>query len=286
VFKHYEWFRIILIEQNENPSAMVDAWLAVRRGKVREMIVLVTGATAGFGEAIARRFAKDGAKIVAAGRRGERLNKLAQELGADKVHPLILDVRDRAAVERAVSGLPAGFAEIDVLVNNAGLAQGLEPAQRADLDDWDRMVDTNVKGLVYLTRNVLPGMVARGRGHVVNISSIAGSWPYPGGNVYGSTKAFVQQFSRNLRADLLGTPVRVTDIAPGMVAGTEFSQVRFHGDEARAQKGYEGAVPLNADDIADAVHWAASQPARVNINAIEIMPVCQAWSAMSVYRTK
>jgi 3-hydroxy acid dehydrogenase/malonic semialdehyde reductase len=250
------------------------------------MIVLVTGATAGFGEAVARRFAKDGAKIVAAGRRGERLNKLAQELGADKVHPLVLDVRDRAAVERAVSGLPAAYAEIDVLVNNAGLAQGLEPAQRADLDDWDRMVDTNVKGLMYMTRNVLPGMVARGRGHVINISSIAGSWPYPGGNVYGASKAFVQQFSRNLRAELLGTPVRVTDIAPGMVAGTEFSQVRFHGDEVRAQKGYEGAAPLNADDIADAVHWAASRPARVNINAIEIMPVCQAWSPMTIHRTK
>jgi len=250
------------------------------------MIVLVTGATAGFGEAVARRFAKDGAKIVAAGRRGERLNKLAQELGADKVHPLVLDVRDRAAVESAVSGLPAAFAEIDVLVNNAGLAQGLEPAQRADLDDWDRMVDTNIKGLIYLTRNVLPGMVARGRGHVINISSIAGSWPYPGGNVYGASKAFVQQFSRNLRADLLGTPVHVTDIAPGMVAGTEFSQVRFHGDEARAQKGYEGAAPLIADDIADAVYWAASRPARVNINAIEIMPVCQAWSPMTIHRTK
>jgi len=253
---------------------------------VEEMIVLVTGATAGFGEAIARRFAKDGAKIIAAGRRSERLNKLAQELGAEKVHPLVLDVRDRAAVERAISGLPADFAEIDVLVNNAGLALGLEPAQRTDLDDWDCMVDTNIKGLIYLTRNVLPGMVARGRGHVVNISSIAAAWPYPGGNVYGASKAFVQQFSRNLRADLLGTPVRVTDIAPGMVAGTEFSQVRFHGDENRALKGYEGAAPLNADDIADAVHWAATRPSHVNINAIEVMPVCQSWSALSIYRKK
>ena len=250
------------------------------------MIVLVTGATAGFGAAIARRFAKDGAKIVAAARRGERLNTLAQELGADKVHPLILDIRDRAAVARAVSELPAGFAEIDVLVNNAGLALGLEPAQRADLDDWDRMVDTNVKGLIYLTRAVLPGMVARGRGHIVNISSTAGAWPYPGGNVYGASKAFVQQFSRNLRADLLGTPVRVTDIAPGMVAGTEFAQVRFHGDRNRAEKVYEGAAPLSSDDIADAVHWAATRPSRVNINAIEVMPVCQAWAPMAIHRTK
>ena len=250
------------------------------------MIVLVTGATAGFGAAIARRFAKEGAKVVAAARRGERLNALAQELGADKIHPLTLDIRDRLAVERAVSELPAGFAEIDVLVNNAGLALGLEPAQRADVDDWDRMVDTNVKGLIYLTRAVLPGMVARGRGHIVNISSTAGAWPYPGGNVYGASKAFVQQFSRNLRADLFGTPVRVTDIAPGMVAGTEFAQVRFHGDRNRAEKVYEGAAPLSSDDIADTVHWAATRPSRVNINAIEVMPVCQAWAPMAIYRTK
>jgi 3-hydroxy acid dehydrogenase / malonic semialdehyde reductase len=250
------------------------------------MIVLVTGATAGFGEAIARRFAKDGAKIVAAARRGERLNKLAQELGTDKVYPLVLDVRDRAAVERAVNELPAGFAEIDVLVNNAGLALGLEPAPRALLDNWDRMVDTNIKGLIYLTRAVLPGMVARNRGHVINISSVAGSWPYPGGNVYGASKAFVQQFSRNLRADLLGTALRVTDIAPGMVSGTEFAEVRFHGDKERAEKIYEGAAALSSDDIADTVHWAATRPPRVNINAIEVMPICQAWSPMTIYRTK
>jgi 3-hydroxy acid dehydrogenase/malonic semialdehyde reductase len=254
--------------------------------KVDEMIVLVTGATAGFGAAIARRFAKDGAKIIAAARRGERLNMLSEELGADQVHPLVLDIRDRSAVERAVSELPASLAEIDVLVNNAGLALGLEPAQRADVDDWDRMVDTNIKGLVYLTRAVLPGMVARGRGHIVNISSTAGSWPYPGGNVYGASKAFVQQFSRNLRADLLGTPVRVTDIAPGMVAGTEFAQVRFHGDRDRAAKVYEGAAPLSSDDIADVVHWAATRPPRVNINSIEVMPVGQAWGPMSIHRSK
>ena len=251
------------------------------------MIVLVTGATAGFGEAIARRFAADGAKIIVSGRRTERLKKLQAELGGEKkVHLLALDVRDREAVARAVKELPAGFSEIDVLVNNAGLALGLEPAQRVSLEDWEVMVDTNVKGVLYLTRAVLPGMVSRDRGHIVNISSIAGKYPYPGGNVYGASKAFVQQFSRNLRSDLLGTQVRVTDIAPGMVGGTEFGEVRFHGDKARADKNYEGANPLVADDIADAVHWAVTRPARVNINAMEVMPVCQAWSAMTIHRKK
>jgi 3-hydroxy acid dehydrogenase/malonic semialdehyde reductase len=251
------------------------------------MIVLVTGATAGFGEAIARRFAADGAKIIVSGRRAERLKKLQAELGGEKkVHLLALDVRDREAVARTMKELPAGFSEIDVLVNNAGLALGLEPAQRVSLDDWEVMVDTNVKGILYLTRAVLPGMVSRDRGHIVNISSIAGKYPYPGGNVYGASKAFVQQFSRNLRSDLLGTQVRVTDIAPGMVGGTEFGEVRFHGDKARADKNYEGANPLVADDIADAVHWAVTRPARVNINAMEVMPVCQAWSAMTIHRKK
>jgi 3-hydroxy acid dehydrogenase/malonic semialdehyde reductase len=234
------------------------------------MIVLVTGATAGFGEAIARRFAADGAKVIVAGRRTERLKKLQVELGGEKnVHPLTLDVRDRTAVARSVSELPAGFSEIDVLVNNAGLALGLEPAHR-----------------VSLTRAVLPGMVSRDRGHIVNISSIAGKYPYPGGNVYGASKAFVQQFSRNLRTDLLGTQVRVTDIAPGMVAGSEFAEVRFHGDKARAAKNYEGANPLIPEDIADAVHWVVTRPPSVNINAIEVMPVCQAWSAMTIHRKK
>ncbi|MCK8782892.1 bifunctional NADP-dependent 3-hydroxy acid dehydrogenase/3-hydroxypropionate dehydrogenase YdfG [Roseomonas sp. NAR14] len=245
------------------------------------MIVLVTGATAGFGLAIARRFAADGARIVAAGRRAERLESLRAELG-DLVHPLELDVRDRAAVERAVADLPAGFAEIDLLVNNAGLALGLEPAQSASLDDWDAMIDTNCKGLVYLTRAVLPGMVARDRGHVVNIGSTAGEWPYPGGNVYGATKAFVRQFSLNLRADLFGTKVRVTDIEPGLVGGTEFSNVRFKGDDARAGKVYEGAEALTPEDIADAVHWVASRPARVNVNTLQVMPVGQSFGPLRV----
>ena len=250
------------------------------------MIALVTGVTAGFGEAIARLLVKEGIKVIGTGRRNDRLTKPQQELGRDKLHTLMFDVRDRKAVERAIEELPTELSAIDVLVNNAGLALGLEPAPRAVLDDWENMVDTNIKGVLFLTRKILPGMVERNRGHVVNISSIAGSWPYPGGNVYCSSKAFVQQFSRTLRADLIGTQVRVTDIAPGMVAGTEFAPVRFHGDTARAMKNYEGADPMMPEDIADAVYWAISRPARVNINAIEVMPVCQAWSAMTIYRKK
>ena len=248
------------------------------------MIVLVTGATAGFGAAIARRFAEDGARIIAAGRRAERLEALRAELGADTVLPVVLDVRDRDAVTRAVEELPAEWAGVDVLVNNAGLALGLAPAQDASLDDWDTMVDTNVKGLMYLTRAVLPGMIARGRGHVVNIGSTAGEWPYPGGNVYGATKAFVRHFSLNLRADLHGTPVRVTDVEPGLVGGTEFSNVRFHGDDAKAASIYDGADALTPEDIADAVHWVATRPARVNINTLQVMPVAQSFGPLRVHK--
>jgi 3-hydroxy acid dehydrogenase/malonic semialdehyde reductase len=247
------------------------------------MIILVTGATAGFGAAIARRFAAGGNRIVAAGRRRGRLDALAAELGRDVIHPLVLDVRDRAAVEAAVAGLPAGFADIDLLVNNAGLAVGLAPAQEADLDGWEAMVDTNVKGLMYVTRAVLPGMVARDRGHIVNLGSTAALYPYPGGNVYGATKAFVRQFSLNLRADLLGTKIRVSDIEPGLVGGTEFSVVRF-GDAEKAAKLYEGADALTPEDIAEAVHWVATLPPRVNINSIEMMPVTQAFGPLAVHR--
>jgi 3-hydroxy acid dehydrogenase/malonic semialdehyde reductase len=249
------------------------------------MIVFVTGASAGFGAAIARRFARDGAKVIAAGRRLERLHELTQECG-DSILPIELDVRDNAAVEHAVKVLPAAFAEIDVVVNNAGLALGLEPAHRALLEDWDTMVDTNIKGLMYVTRALLPGLVARGRGHIVNIGSVAAEWPYPGGNVYGATKAFVRQFSLNLRADLLGTPVRVTDVEPGLCGGTEFSQVRFHGDGARAANVYTGTEPLTPEDIADTVHWVATRPPRVNINTISLMPVGQAFSPLAVHRSK
>jgi 3-hydroxy acid dehydrogenase / malonic semialdehyde reductase len=248
------------------------------------MIILVTGATAGFGRVIAQRFAADGARIIAAGRRSDRLEILRAELGAERVLPLTLDVRDRAAVASAIAGLPADWAEIDICVNNAGLALGLSGAQDADLDDWDAMVDTNIKGLMYVTRAVLPGMVARNRGHVINIGSTAGEFPYPGGNVYGASKAFVRHFSLNLRADLWGTKVRVTDIEPGLVGGTEFSNVRFHGDDAKAAGIYAGAEPLTPDDVAEAVHWCAHLPARVNINTLQMMPVGQAFGPLRVHK--
>jgi 3-hydroxy acid dehydrogenase/malonic semialdehyde reductase len=247
-------------------------------------ITLVTGATAGFGLSIARRFAADGWHIVAAGRRAERLEGLVRELGAERCHALVLDVRDRAAVAAAVVGLPEGFAEIDLLVNNAGLALGLAPAQAADLDDWDAMVDTNCKGLMYVTRAVLPGMVARNRGHVVNIGSTAGEFPYPGGNAYGASKAFVRHFSLNLRADLFGTAVRVTEIEPGLVGGTEFSAIRFKGDAEKAAAPYAGADALTPEDVADAVHWVASRPARVNVNILQVMPVAQSFGPLRVHK--
>lgn len=247
--------------------------------------IFITGATSGFGAAMARRFAGTGWRIVASGRRQERLDALARELSgqAAGVHTVTLDVRDDAAVRDAVAALPADFADIDILVNNAGLALGLEPAHRADLEDWERMVDTNIKGLMYVTRAVLPGMVERGRGHVVNIGSIAGSWPYPGGNCYGATKAFVQQFSRNLRSDLSGTGVRVTNIEPGL-AETEFSMVRFKGDKEKADQVYAGTQPLTPDDIAEIVFWTTQLPPHVNINAVEVMPTSQSWSALTVTR--
>ena len=247
------------------------------------MNILITGATAGFGLDIARRFAKDGHRLVLVGRRQDRLDALVAELG-DTAHSVTLDVRDRDAVLAAIAGLPAAFAETDVLVNNAGLALGVAPAQQASLDDWHTMVDTNVKGLMTITHAVLPGMVARDRGHVINIGSVAGRWPYPGGNVYGATKAFVRQFSLNLRADLSGTRVRVTDIEPGLVAGTEFSEVRFGGDADRAASVYKGTEPLTAEDVTDAVHWVATRPAHVNINFLELMPVCQSFGGFTINR--
>jgi 3-hydroxy acid dehydrogenase/malonic semialdehyde reductase len=247
------------------------------------MIVFVTGATSGFGAAVARRFAREGHRIIAAGRRVDRLDALRAELG-DGVFTLPLDVRDREAVERAVAALPAELAAVDLLVNNAGLALGLEPAQRASLDDWERMVDTNCKGLMTVTRAVLPGMVARDRGHVVNLGSTAAHWPYAGANVYGATKAFVHQFSLDLRADLHGTKVRVTVVHPGMVGGTEFSNVRFHGDDARAAQVYDGADPLTPEDVAETIWWVATLPARVNVNAIELMPVSQSFAGLAVAR--
>ena len=250
-----------------------------------EKTVLITGASAGFGEACARIFAAEGARLILTARRSERLAALRDELKeiAAGVHVVQLDVRDRAAVEGLVESLPEDFREIDVLVNNAGLALGLEPAHQVDMEDWEIMVDTNIKGLMYCTRAILPGMVERNRGHIVNISSTAGSWPYPGGNAYGGTKAFVTQFSRNRRADLAGKKVRVTCIQPGM-AETEFSNVRFKGDDDKADQFYKGTDPLTAVDIAETVAWVVDRPAHVNINSLEIMPVSQSWGAMSIHR--
>jgi 3-hydroxy acid dehydrogenase/malonic semialdehyde reductase len=248
------------------------------------MIVLITGATAGFGQAIARVFVAEGARVIATGRRQDRLEALVAELGADKVLPLAFDVTDRAATLSALESIPAAWAAVDVLVNNAGLALGLEPAQAADLDDWDQMVDTNIKGLLTMTRALLPGMIERGRGHIINIGSTAGDYAYAGGNTYGATKAFVKQFSLNLRADLFGTPIRVTNVEPGLVGGTEFSSIRFKGDDAKAAGVYEGADALTPEDIAETVRWAAMLPARVNVNFVQVMPVTQSFAGLKVHK--
>lgn len=247
------------------------------------MIVLVTGASSGFGAAIARRFVNEGHRVIAAARRTDRLAALAADLGP-KLLPVELDVTDKASIDRVLAGLPADWQAIDILVNNAGLALGLEPAQAAHLQDWETMIATNCQGLVWMTRALLPRMVERGSGHVINIGSVAGSYPYPGGNVYGATKAFVDQFTLNLRADLVGTGVKATNIAPGMAGGTEFSNVRFKGDDAAAAKVYEGTQALTADDVAEAAYWAATLPAHVNINHIEMMPTCQGFSPFTIKR--
>ncbi|MDE9434857.1 bifunctional NADP-dependent 3-hydroxy acid dehydrogenase/3-hydroxypropionate dehydrogenase YdfG [Xenorhabdus bovienii] len=247
------------------------------------MIVFVTGATSGFGEAIVRKFIKHGSVVIATGRRQERLDKLKAELG-ENFHPIRLDVRDRNAIEKVVQELPDTLRNVDVLVNNAGLALGLEPAHQANPDDWETMIDTNTKGLVNMTRALLPNMVQINHGHVINIGSTAANWPYAGGNVYGATKAFVKQFSLGLRADLQGKNIRVTDIEPGLVGGTEFSQVRFKGNDEKVSKTYDGAEALTPDDIAEAVFWVATLPSRVNINTLEMMPVCQSFAGLSVHR--
>ncbi len=247
------------------------------------MIVLVTGASSGFGAGIARKFVQTGHRVIAAARRTDRLAALAVELG-DKLVPVALDVTRQDSIDAMLAGLPADWQAIDVLVNNAGLALGLEPAQEAHLEDWDTMIATNCQGLVHMTRALLPRMVARGSGTVINLGSVAGSYPYPGGNVYGATKAFVDQFTLNLRADLVGTGVRATNIAPGMSGGTEFSNVRFKGDDAAAAKVYQGTVPLSAEDVAEAAYWVATLPAHVNINHIEMMPTCQGFAPFAVKR--
>ncbi|MGH8427741.1 MAG: SDR family oxidoreductase [Gammaproteobacteria bacterium] len=245
-------------------------------------VALVTGASVGFGEAVARELVAADWRAIGTGRRRDRLERLHKELG-DAFHPLAFDVRNSNAVDAALAAIPKDFSPVEVLVNNAGLALGLGPAHEAKLEDWETMVDTNIKGLLYMTRAILPGMVERGSGHIVNIGSIAADNPYPGGNVYGATKAFVWQFSRNLRADLLGTGVRVTDVAPGL-AETEFSAVRFKGDRDKAGKVYRNMQPLTGEDIARAVLWVLAQPSHVNVNRIELMPSTQAWGPMAVHR--
>jgi len=247
-------------------------------------IILITGATSGFGEACALRFAKEGRQLILAARRKDRLKALQEKLGGEKsVHIMSLDVREQEAVMTGLTHLPEKFSKIDVLVNNAGLALGLEPAPESNISDWNTMVDTNIKGLMYCTRALLPGMVDRNQGHIVNIGSVAGDWPYPGGNVYGATKAFVKQFSRNLRADLFGTAIRVTNIEPGL-AETEFSIVRFKGDAKKAENVYDGTHPITPEDIAEMVHWVVSLPPHININRLEVMPVCQTWGPFAIHR--
>lgn len=248
-----------------------------------QMIAMVTGASSGFGEAISRQLVNTGYRVIGTGRRAERLAALGDELG-DSFLPLVFDVQDKTATQAAIAGLPAAWQEVDLLVNNAGLALGLELAHKADLEDWEQMIATNISGLTLLTRLLLPGMVARNRGHVVNIGSIAGTYPYPGGNVYGATKAFVKQFSLNLRADLAGTAIRVTNVEPGLCGGTEFSNVRFHGDDAKAATVYQGVQAIQPEDIANTVLWVSQQPAHVNINSIEIMPVAQTFGPLHISR--
>lgn len=242
---------------------------------------LVTGATSGFGRATARKLAASGWQVVATGRRAERLQALQDELG-DALHPAAFDIRDDAAMRAALDALPERFGGIDLLVNNAGLALGTAPAQRADLAQWRQMIDTNVTALATLTHLLLPVLVER-RGAIVNVSSIAAHYPYTGGNVYGATKAFVSHFSLGLRADLHGTGVRVTSIEPGL-AETEFTLVRTRGDQAASDTLYAGAQPITDDDIAEAIHWVASLPPHLNVNRLEVMPVSQSFAGFQIHR--
>jgi 3-hydroxy acid dehydrogenase/malonic semialdehyde reductase len=247
------------------------------------MIALITGASTGFGAEMTRKFVQNGHKAIATARRIDHLKALAADLGPS-VLPIQMDVTNKTSIQNALDSLSPDWQEIDILINNAGLALGIEPAQKASLEDWETMIETNCKGLVTMTRLILPNMVARGKGTIVNIGSTAGAHPYPGGNVYGATKAFVEQFTLNLRADLVGTGVRATTIAPGLAGGTEFSNVRFKGNDAAAAKVYEGTVPLSAGDIAEAAYWVATLPPHVNINYIEMMPICQGFSPFTITR--
>jgi len=243
---------------------------------------LITGATSGFGLAAARRFLLAGWRVVVTGRRGERLRPLVDEFGADRVHAAVFDIRDEAALDAALAALPVQFQYVDVLVNNAGLAQGTAPAQSASLQDWRTMIDTNVSALVTVTHRLLPRLIER-KGVIINISSVAATYPYTGGNAYGGTKAFVSQFSLGLRSDLHGTGVRVTSIEPGM-AETEFTLVRTHGDQVASDKLYAGASPMTAEDIAESIFYVATLPPHLNINRLEIMPVSQSFAGFQIAR--
>jgi 3-hydroxy acid dehydrogenase/malonic semialdehyde reductase len=251
--------------------------------KTAPRIALVTGASSGFGRAICARLIADGYVVIAAARRIDRLQQLHGELGQN-LYPLELDVRDLDSVARIKEMIPEHLRNIDLLINNAGLALGIDPAQKANLNDWLTMIETNVIGLTCMTHAILPDMVKNQSGHIINIGSIAGTYPYPGGNVYGATKAYVAQFSLNLRADLAGTCVRVSDIQPGLCGGTEFSAVRFHGDSEKAQALYADVAPILPADIAETVAWIASLPKHVNINSIELMPTAQSFSALHITR--
>jgi 3-hydroxy acid dehydrogenase/malonic semialdehyde reductase len=247
------------------------------------MIVFITGASAGFGAEMARTFVRNGHQVVMAARRMQRLDALAAELGESAL-PVELDVTSKTSIEEALAMLPQSWRQIDVLINNAGLALGTEPAHQAPLEDWETMIATNCKGLVTMTRALLPAMVERGSGLVINLGSVAGHYPYPGGNVYGATKAFVEQFTLNLRADLVGTGVRATNLAPGLCGGTEFSNVRFKGNDEAASKVYEGTTPLTAKDIAETAYWIATLPPHINVNSIEMMPTCQGFAPFNIKR--
>ncbi|MBW4605086.1 MAG: SDR family oxidoreductase [Calothrix sp. FI2-JRJ7] len=240
-------------------------------------IVLITGASSGIGAACTKIFASAGAKLILAARRKEKLQQLVESLSINSshVHLIELDVRNREAVESAISSLGAEWSNIDILINNAGLSRGLDKLHEGAFEDWEEMIDTNIKGLLYMTRYIVPGMVQRARGHVINIGSIAGHQTYPNGNVYCGTKAAVKSISEGLKQDLLGTPIRVTSVDPGMVE-TEFSEVRFRGDSERAAKIYQGVTPLTPDDVADVIYFCATRPAHVNINEVILMPVDQA----------
>lgn len=254
---------------------------------LKNQIILITGASSGIGTACARIFAGAGAKLILAARRLERLQQLADTLRKDfstEIHLLQLDVRDRNAVESAIATLPPAWSDIDILINNAGLSRGLDKLHEANFQDWEDMIDTNVKGLLYVSRYVVPGMVSRDRGHLVNLGSIAGHQTYPGGNVYCATKAAVRAISEGLKQDLLGTQIRVTSVDPGMVE-TEFSEVRFHGNTERANKVYQGVTPLTADDVADVIFFCVTRSPHVNINEVVLMPVDQASATLVNRRT-